>query len=151
MLHYYETDGRSAISKSDKSPLDLEKLKGWIKSEEYLNSELSKTVFGRLFELRAENNFTKRELARRIGCSSTLISTIEQGQPPSLKMLKEFCSVYEVSADYLIGNQQSRYSNQDNVNKLLENVKLLKDQYVDVLVDVSESYLPKGRDHIIGK
>ena len=55
-------------------------------------------------ELRTEIKITQKELARRVGKSPTAVASWEQGlSEPCVNDLRLLCSIFEVSADYLLG------------------------------------------------
>ena len=58
----------------------------------------------RLKELRQEKGLTLNAVSKMLGCPLTTYANYEQGvREPSLAMLKSLCTVYDVTADYLIG------------------------------------------------
>lgn len=58
----------------------------------------------RIKELRAEIKITQKELAKLVGKSATAVASWEQGlSEPCVADLRLLCSIFEVSADYLLG------------------------------------------------
>lgn len=55
-------------------------------------------------ELRVEIKITQKELAKLVGKSPTAVASWEQGlSEPCVNDLRALCSIFEVSADYLLG------------------------------------------------
>ncbi len=55
-------------------------------------------------ELRLEIKITQKELAKLVGKSPTAVASWEQGlSEPCVNDLRTLCSIFEVSADYLLG------------------------------------------------
>lgn len=62
----------------------------------------------RLKELRTEKGLKLKEVADALGLTISAISNYEQGlREPSIEILKKFCDLYDVSADYIIGRVDS--------------------------------------------
>lgn len=58
----------------------------------------------RIKELRVEIKITQKELAKLVGKSPTAVASWEQGlSEPCVNDLRALCSIFEVSADYLLG------------------------------------------------
>ena len=54
-------------------------------------------------ELRVESKMTQKELAQLVGKSPTAVASWEQGlSEPCVNDLRLLCSIFEVSADYLL-------------------------------------------------
>lgn len=61
----------------------------------------------RLKELRKQTNSTQKDIARITGYQQTLISKWECGErEPDCSALKNMANYFNVSVDYLIGNEQ---------------------------------------------
>ncbi len=60
----------------------------------------------RLFELRMEQGFSQREIAKMLNVSQGTYNNWENGKTqPSIEDLIEISRIFKVSVDYLIGNQ----------------------------------------------
>ena len=58
----------------------------------------------RIKELREEIKITQKQLANLVGKSTTAVASWEQGlSEPCVSDLRLLCSIFEVSADYLLG------------------------------------------------
>lgn len=58
----------------------------------------------RLRALRESRGYSQKGLAKRLGCSPSLISSYETGErSPSLQNLGELADCFGVTADYLLG------------------------------------------------
>ena len=58
----------------------------------------------RIKELREEIKITQKQLANLVGKSTTAVASWEQGlSEPCVNDLRLLCSIFEVSADYLLG------------------------------------------------
>ena len=58
----------------------------------------------RLRILRESRGYSQKGLAKRLGCSPSLISSYETGErSPSLQNLGELADCFGVTADYLLG------------------------------------------------
>ncbi len=79
----------------------------------------------RLRELRKKNNLSQRKIADVIGCSPATYSRYETGQrEPSIDILIQLSSFYNVSVDYIIGNTLIEYSAlSDNEIELLHELR----------------------------
>lgn len=63
----------------------------------------------RISEYRKNGNMTQEELAMRLGVTSQAVSKWERGQSyPDVWLLKDICTVLEVSADSLLGNERQK-------------------------------------------
>lgn len=76
----------------------------------------------RLRELRKENKYTQKDIAKKLNMSTSGYGYYEQGKTyPPIEMLNRIASVYSVSVDYLLGNDDVRLKNEikiENVVKL---------------------------------
>lgn len=76
----------------------------------------------RLRELRKENKYTQEDIAKKLNMSTSGYGYYEQGKTyPPIEMLNRIASVYSVSVDYLLGNDDVRLKNEikiENVVKL---------------------------------
>ena len=65
--------------------------------------------YNRLKELRVSRHISQKELAERLGVSQQTVASWEVGRTePSNIFLSSLSKVFNVSADYLLGNDQSR-------------------------------------------
>ena len=77
------------------------------------------TFAQRLKELRNERNLTQYELANRMGYSRGLISNYEQGvRQPDHNRLREFSKFFDVSIDFLLGNEKKYISGEETILKI---------------------------------
>lgn len=61
-------------------------------------------INSKIKELRQEKKLTQKELAIKLGVSSTCYAGWEQGyREPSLECLIKLCKILEISSDYLLG------------------------------------------------
>ena len=57
--------------------------------------------------LREEKELNQTELGKRVHMTQRKVSYIECGKyEPSIYDIKEFCKIFNISADYLIGNKK---------------------------------------------
>ena len=58
----------------------------------------------RLKEIRLESGLNQKQVAEKLGISTTCYAGYEQGyRQPDLKMLIKICILFDVSSDYLLG------------------------------------------------
>lgn len=63
----------------------------------------------RISEYRQNNNMTQEDLAMRLGVTPQAVSKWERGQSyPDVWLLKDICTVLQVSADSLLGNERQK-------------------------------------------
>ncbi len=120
-----------------------------VNKEQYDMNEIRN--FGqRISEYRKNKNITQEELAIRLGVTPQALSKWERGQSlPDVTLLADICQVLGVSADYLLGVEQTQRftENSDesaqneilnNLNKSLEPLELaLGTRVVSVFLDNS--------------
>ena len=120
-----------------------------VNKEQYDMNEIRN--FGqRISEYRKNKNITQEELAIRLGVTPQALSKWERGQSlPDVTLLADICQVLGVSADYLLGVEQTQRftENSDesaqneilnNLNKSLEPLELaLGTRVVSVFIDNS--------------
>lgn len=65
------------------------------------------SIFGsRIIELREQNHITQKDLAEKLGFDRSSIHSWERkGKEPSYATLKELSKLFDVSIDYLLGNE----------------------------------------------
>lgn len=69
----------------------------------------------RITQLRKQYSLTQKELADRLNLTPKAISFYELGQrEPSIDLLKKLSTIFDVSLDYLIGNNSSDKSTVSN-------------------------------------
>lgn len=57
----------------------------------------------RLKEARLKNKYSQEEIAEKLNIARSNISKYENGNlEPNLTLLRDFCKIYKVSADYLL-------------------------------------------------
>lgn len=75
-------------------------------------------------ELRISKNLTQTQLAERMWVKKSIISAYEtDARPPSLDMLIKYAKEFNVTTDYLLGLQEHKFINVDN----------LTDQQINIL------------------
>ena len=80
----------------------------------------------RLQELRKEKNLTQEDLATKLNISPQSISKWENNlSTPDLEMLLNLCHILNVSADYILGNNNITTITQKDPNKLLLKLEIL--------------------------
>lgn len=62
------------------------------------------TVAERIRELREKKGLSQSEVAKLLGMNRTTYVHYETGYSKPTKKLKELCSLFNVSADYILGN-----------------------------------------------
>lgn len=73
----------------------------------------------RMLKLRKNNNLSQEDLASKINVTRQTISNWELGETsPSLEQAKEIAKLYDVSLDYLVGNDNIVEEKINNVEKL---------------------------------
>lgn len=77
----------------------------------------------RIKKLRYENNMTQHALAEQIGMTPTGICYWEAGRAlPSLATVLELADIFNVSIDYLIGNEDYKIDEYENLIKKIKKV-----------------------------
>lgn len=88
-------------------------------------------TFDRISELLRKNKMTQADLARKTGISTGLISQWKnRSQNPSAEKLQKVAECFNVSVDYLLGNEQKEKPAQNNVQVRDEhdNIVVLDDE-----------------------
>lgn len=72
-------------------------------------------MFGkRISELRTEKSMTQTELAKKIGISRSALALYEtEKREPNIEILIKLAKCFDVQVDYIIGNTDNYYSNND--------------------------------------
>jgi len=61
-------------------------------------------IKNRIKELRKEQGFTQKQLAKLMNKSETGLASWEQGlSEPNVNDIRKLCEIFKVSADYLLG------------------------------------------------
>jgi HTH-type transcriptional regulator, competence development regulator len=86
-------------------------------------------------KLREKNNWSLRELEKRVGINYSVLSRIESGKRPvNDEELKRFADIFQVTTDYLLGRTDNpSHFREDNTeyNALSEINRLLKKYGID--------------------
>jgi transcriptional regulator with XRE-family HTH domain len=70
---------------------------------------MKKKFAARLKELRAENQWSQKELAKKVHLSQSAITDWERGaRKPGLDKTEELADLFKVSVDYLLGRTEKR-------------------------------------------
>lgn len=90
-------------------------------------------TFDRISDLLRKNNMTQADLARKTGISTGLISQWKnRAQNPSAEKLQKVAECFNVSVDYLLGNEQKEKPITDESNEL-DNI------YLDLAKDAQKN------------
>jgi len=97
----------------------------------------------KLKSLRTEKHLTQQQVADRIGVTKSMISTYElSSRQPSYEVLIKLSSLFDVSTDYLLGIEKSRFISiaglSDRQMELLSNM-------VDEFKNINKRYYPLTR------
>jgi transcriptional regulator with XRE-family HTH domain len=86
---------------------------------------LNNIIGSTLAELRKNNGFTQKELAKIFNISEGTLAHYEQGlTPPSAAMLIKFADYFHVPVDYLLGRCQNKVEYRKLNEKLASNMSL---------------------------
>ena len=87
------------------------------------------TIAERIRELREKKGLSQSEVAKLLGMNRTTYVHYETGYSKPTKKLKDLCALFNVSADYILGNDTNT-SNTQTENKPKDLIKLLeKEEY----------------------
>lgn len=87
------------------------------------------TIAERIRELREKKGLSQSEVAKLLGMNRTTYVHYETGYSKPTKKLKDLCALFNVSADYILGNDNNT-SNTQTENKPKDLIKLLeKEEY----------------------
>lgn len=65
----------------------------------------------RLKSLREESKYSQREVAEKLGISTSAYGYYEQGKTtPDTEMLLKLANLFQVTTDYLLGRSDEKYS-----------------------------------------
>ena len=88
----------------------------------------------RLRELRMDNNYSQKKVAKDIGISTTTISQYESDSRfPNEDMLKRLCLYYKISSDYLLGLTEAKHS---PLSKEKVKNKMISSKQMDFISDL---------------
>jgi len=92
----------------------------------------------RLVMLRNDSGLTRAELSKKIGIPESTLGNYERGEKqPSVDTILKLCSFYDVSANFLLGFENSGY----NINKLVNSEDFISDrQLVDIFERIHEMH-----------
>ncbi|MBE6822840.1 MAG: helix-turn-helix transcriptional regulator [Ruminococcaceae bacterium] len=92
-------------------------------------------TFDRISELLRKNNMTQADLARKTGISTGLISQWKnRAQNPSAEKLQKVAECFNVSVDYLLGNEQKEKPAQTvQVRDEHDNIVVFDDETRDLI------------------
>lgn len=98
-----------------------------------------------LKDLRTDSDQTQEQVAARLGISTSQYGHFESGiREPNLKTLIELCSIFHVSADYLLGIAED-----ETLEPLLREVKALprteRDKVAEYADLLYQKYRPKKK------
>lgn len=80
----------------------------------------------KLKKLRLESGLKQKELGEKLGLSASAIGMYEQGRrDPDNETLMELSKIFDVSVDYLLGNEaaKNKYLDKKNENPIFENAQ----------------------------
>lgn len=78
-----------------------------------------KILGDRLKELRSSRHLTQREVAERLGIGVSTLGMYEAGKrEPDLDTLKALAQFYNVTVDYLLGNEDAELSPEEQLLRL---------------------------------
>lgn len=98
----------------------------------------------RLRSLREKRGISQGEAAKRMGLVRTTYSNYEAGnREPDNETLKRFAEFFEVSTDYLLGNDTIKNNNNDQAknDELLDILSRLPQDKKRLVIEVAKSYL----------
>lgn len=94
---------------------------------------MNQTLGDRIKQLRVNRNLNQTDLAKLIGCTSSIISAYELNErKPSIKILIKISTYFNVSTDYLLGlNQNTRDPNIIDLSALTESQRTAIKQLIE--------------------
>lgn len=86
-------------------------------------------ISSKIANLRKERDLTQKELSDKLGINQSVLNRIEKGtRPVRDDELKAFADFFDVSADYLIGNEKNNtFIFNEDETRLLDGYRLLDD------------------------
>lgn len=85
-------------------------------------------MFGeKIKQLRKQANLTQEELGKKLGVAKNTVSYWESNDSqPSLDTIKEISNLFQVSVDYLLGNEIDDLDEMNKLKRLLKQAGLMK-------------------------
>ena len=78
-------------------------------------NQIQESFGSKLAECRRGKNFTQEELANRLGVTPQALSKWEKGlSSPDISMICSICGVLDISADYLLGTDAGKITEDGN-------------------------------------
>lgn len=100
------------------------------------------TFATRIKQLRIDNNLTQKDIADKIGITPTGISYWESGTAiPNYETLKKLADLFNVSIDYLTGNEENNTENDILFRKIDKVDKDKKDLLMRILNDTVNNFI----------
>lgn len=100
------------------------------------------TFATRIKQLRIDNNLTQRDIADKIGITPTGISYWESGNAiPNFETLKKLADFFNVSIDYLTGNENNNNENDVLFRKIGKVDAEKKDLLMRILNNTIDSFI----------
>ena len=116
-----------------------------------------KTMGARLKELRLKHNYTGEDIGRKLQVSKSAISMWEKDlRSPSADLIEKFATIYGVSTDYIITNDNYYYDaevaelaeqikNDPELRILLDAKRNLSKQDMKAIINITKSLLQRER------
>lgn len=90
-------------------------------------------------EIRENNNLTMQQLADKINVSKSSINMYEnKGIIPRYEILIDISKTFNVSIDYLLGNDISSFKNNKKVLSIIKKIKRLDDEQLNKFCKILE-------------
>lgn len=96
----------------------------------------------RLKWLRDKERYSQKDIAKKIGMTASGYQKIEYGErDPKLDVLVELCNIFEVSADFLLGRDNS-IEELNRISRLIDNkvqqIQYYEEEFNELLVEITE-------------
>lgn len=109
----------------------------------------------RLKELRRRKHISQQALAKAVGSSQSSINSYENDiYEPDINMLIKLANFFDVSIDYLIGNNEvpyaksaDRYMLNEREEKFIKIVREISDDQAAILIQVMREFLKAKESH----
>lgn len=96
----------------------------------------------RIKQLRIENNLTQKDIAEKLGMTPTGISYWESGNAvPNYETLKKLADLFNVSIDFLIGNEKTNDENDVLFRKIGKVDEEKKELLMRILNNTVDSFI----------